>query len=357
MEQLKELMIYDDPVDKDVEFPELERIEIRLCSYDNVLDYFTFAQFAQVKFLDAGGLRVDNMHLLQNLTTVQCGFHDTLTEDYPLPPNLVDLKIWAFEPVKGVPRQLKSFFYDCADKFERERTSDNYHVFARSDNLKRLVIKWATSVTIDCPNLTHLELEEPFKINVNLPSLTSLTYRSPEKHNVPFPLEQGFPKLQELNLRWLSQDVVFQQKMKSVELSGMNPNRLRFLADRVHLNNCEIPNDTDITARVFTSYSPITHGIKCKELRCCEIDQVPPMVEKLTLSLKKPSIAQKLFPKLRKPSHEDLIVPELRGCNVLTSLTIEDGFQHYQRGFPVPSSVKQLNVKDGIHTSSRTRES
>lgn len=66
MDQLTELEINGGPVEKDVKFPKLESVKIKLPDCNNVSDYFTLAQLAQVKVLKAKHARVEILHLLQN---------------------------------------------------------------------------------------------------------------------------------------------------------------------------------------------------------------------------------------------------------------------------------------------------
>lgn len=190
-------------------------------------------------------------------------------------------------------------------------------------------------MTVECPNVTHFTCWDPRKIRVDLPNLQSLTYRNSCWPSTRFPFERGYPKLQELDLREVSQDVVFDHPLKSVRLDDMRPQRLKFTADRVHFNKCEVPADTDITARVLKCNSRFlsTRGIKCEELYCNEVDQVPPTVQKLSLSLRETC-----------PYTYYQEVSELRGCNVLKSLEITGGLWHYRQGLPVPPSVKQVSI-------------
>ena len=335
MEQLKELEINDLQIGTNVEYSILERVEIMLSRRHSIYDYIPPTQLVQVRDLDVGSMRVPNVENYQNLTKLLCGLDETLTEDYPLPPNLVDLSIRSTKGVKGVPSQLKSFAY--TDWPERESNSNAYSVVVKSDRLKKLVIVGATSVTIDCPNLTDLDLFRPHDLSVHLPNLVTLFYVLSDDHPIPFPFEQGYTKLQNLTLFGLSQDVVFEQPMKSISLMDVKLNRFKVLADSIRTENCEIPFETDITARVFESLSPSISscGIKCRELHCKKIDQVPSSVEKLSLVLEEPN---------RK---NNSVVPELRGCAALTSLTIRGGLEHYRHGITISPSVKQLAINDG----------
>lgn len=338
MDQLTELEINGGPVEKDVEFPKLESVKIKLQDCKNVSNYFTVAQLAQVRILKAKHAMVEILHLLQNLTILHCRFHDELTERSQLPPNLVELSISSSESVWGVPPQLKAFSYTSVidSKYKFRFNEPTLCVYAESDNLKSLVIKGASSVTVECPNVTHFTCWDPRKIRVDLPNLQSLTYRNSCWPSTQFPFKRGYPNLQELDLRGVSQDVVFDHPMKSVRLDDMRPQRLKFTTDRVHFNKCEIPADTDITARVLKCNSRFlsTRGIRCEELYCNEVDQVPPTVQKLSLSLRESSPYTYIHAK----------VPELCGCNVLTSLKITGGIWHYRRGLPVPPSVKQVSI-------------
>ena len=137
--------------------------------------------------------------------------------------------------------------------------------------------------------------------------------------------------------------------MKSVRLQHFKAEELKFTADRVYLGDCEIPFETDITARVVEckSWYQSLHGIKCQELHGREVNQVPSMVQNITLSLRQPprSMLEQFVKNLNNPAYfANLVVPELRGCNALRSLKIFSGIDCYRLGFPVPSSVEQLII-------------
>ncbi|CAN3371959.1 hypothetical protein DIURU_002529 [Diutina rugosa] len=337
MEHLRELEVHNHASFRTNRLPKLEEVFVWSSDWaETVEELFTSAQLANLRDLNASNLMISNLGVLQNVTKLAFELRETLTETFPLPPNLVDLSIFSPNPVEGIPPQIKHFSYESQThgRWERENYPFTSYVITKSKTLLSLSIEIASFVTIECPNLTNLYMMEFTAFNcIAAPKLKDLHYLS----KLPFPFENGFDNLNEVMLFDVPSNMVFKQRMKQISLSSMVLKCLSISADEVSLSACVLPREfkidaTELSVRLMSISG---QGITCKELRCEEIDQVPVMVEKVSLKLSKP---------MESSVDDESEVPELKGCTKLRSLTIEGGLQYYQDTFPVPSSVKQLGV-------------
>ncbi|CAN3374097.1 hypothetical protein DIURU_003271 [Diutina rugosa] len=315
--------------------PKLERAILYADLFPDVSSIFTDHQQAQLTHLKAGALHLRDLSLFQNLKALNCEFNDTLTEDYPLPPKLVELMVRKCPSVKGIPPSVEKFVYIASPPYE---AGDRVFV-AESTTLKLLQVVRASKVTIDCPQLTSLFLEDMMidhPVSVYAPKLVRLVYEGEQ----PFPLENDFPNLEYLVLERSQQDVVLKNHLKSIELNRMNPEKLSISADYVSLERIVVPYGANINAtelKTDTSLSRV-RDLSCRDLTCPCIDRPPSMVEKLTCSF---AIGKK------RPHGGYSIAPDIRHCENLRYLSIKGGSRLLQT-LRCPPSLRQLIVKTGV---------
>lgn len=200
-------------------------------------------------------------------------------------------------PATGVPPQLE----DCVCGAKSGK------LVVESIKLKRLKII-VKEVTINCPNLVELSIDCNDIEYINAPRLARLKHVSPK----PFPFG-GFPMLIQVELegsvpfsdlsselgnnqdtieRWYPQNVVLKQHLRSIEISNVLFQELSISADYVRLRNCILRAGAWIMARKLeinvAALVVGDKGIRCQELICNEIDQVPSMVEAVSLVLRRP---------------------------------------------------------------------
>lgn len=87
--------------------PKLEQATLYADLPPDVSLIFDDHQQAQLTPLRARWLDLRNLSTLQSLTVLHCSFDQTLTEDYSLPPNLVEPELWQCGSVMGTPPQIK----------------------------------------------------------------------------------------------------------------------------------------------------------------------------------------------------------------------------------------------------------
>lgn len=298
---------------------------------------FNRTQLAQLEVLKGYGFMVTNvsMALLHNVKVLHCYVNETVTAAFPLPPQLEEWKIWTSEQVSNIPSRLKSF--SCYG---------SQHVVIRSVALKKLQIKKAIIVSIECVNLTELCLRGcKTLLTIGAPNLLKLVYQSTGM----LPAGYLFPKLMDLDMSLLLQCLVVKNHLRSITLTSMNLSRLSISADFVSLNQCVIPEDTEINAIVLKCRSSRngkksallgTRNIKCRELDCVKIEHIPEMVEKLTYNpvgdiMSKRRLATGVAEAIQNK------------CKRLKSLSIKRSVEMFvdgQNTFRMPPSVRQVKL-------------
>lgn len=241
--------------------------------------------------------------------------------------------------VKGIPPLVEKLIYIAPRLNE---AGVQRVVVAKSTTLKELKVVRASKITIDCPQLTSLDLEvgtydnPNATISVYAPKLVSLKHEGEE----PFPLENDFPNLEHLMLERLQQDVVLKNHLKSIELNRMKPENLSISADYVFMEETGIPYEANINATVLKTDTSLSHvrNLSCRVLDCPYIDRPPPMVEKLTCGF---GIGRK------RPYGGYFLGPDIRHCENLRYLSIKRG-SHLLLTLRCPPSLRQLIVKTGV---------
>ncbi|CAN3373225.1 hypothetical protein DIURU_002571 [Diutina rugosa] len=287
------------PSFKGCECPQLEKV--KFCGYHgtdgrtqcDVSDLFTSAQQAQLVSLKGAALVVIDMAPFKNLEVLHMKLEKILTADFPLPPKLKELMIWSDFSVTGIPATLEVFVYS----YDAQSASN---VVVKSPNLRELRVYSVKCLTIDCPNLTSLNVWDANNLGaLEVPNLEKLDVnRVPFPlivHGAPFPLER-LTRLNHLLLRGnhipgskprfdRAQRVVIGHRLKSVTLDSMELSEVSISSDEVTIHNCSFENTPRIRATILTSPGMDfnTSDVVCRELECWSMPKraVPQMVEKL----------------------------------------------------------------------------
>ena len=139
---------------KQIDCPKLVQANLPNGATGDVSDFLNDDQMGKLRCLISKGPQIRNVHLLHQLKTLHIKMNAPLTTWFPLPPNVVELKVWQCHPVEGIPPQIETF--DCEGlPHEGEPLFD---VDIRSEKLRSFKIDYAMNVNINCPKLTNLEL-------------------------------------------------------------------------------------------------------------------------------------------------------------------------------------------------------
>ena len=325
---LEEITIFDTLNFKTIHCPNLRKVVMYEWQTGNITDMFTHVQLSQLKEFRGGSVLFNDLTLLRQVEVLHVQYNDTLSEDTPLSPHLVELHISSRSPVEGVPHQLTVFEYK---KYQLPRLQD---ISVRSPTLKRLLIELADKLTVDCPHLKELHLRDiESVVECNTPAVLkfclrdSFTFRPPS----PFPFETLL-NLRQLHLLFHRNNPycghITIQRLESVTLEGVKLHLTNLSADEVYLKNCSfhLPGKPTIKARVLTALNTdFGNGIiTCQELTCDTIEQIPSSVERVRLE-QLPSDPSRLF----------------WGCDKLTSVSINSA-ETVGDELVIPTSVVHL---------------
>ena len=301
----------------------------------DVTERFTTSQLAQLVELE-GNLTVCDLRLVPNIQKLHISFDGPITDTFKIPPDLMELGVYSTNAIESVPAQLKVF--KCWGATD---------VNVQSANLRELAIERASHVDIKCPRLTTLKLEEIAEIGeLFTPNLVRLSCRLCE---TDLPFETAFPRLAYLTVADLSQDLILERHLKSVELESFDVETLSLSADVVSLSNGHSESYA-IAANVFRCNVGIedVSEISCHELQYYTISKVPLMVDKLTIDWASLYDFDEDFPvpNVEVEPMDDLQLLELEQCDRLKSIHIKSAnFSEYEGDIiTIPSSVVHFRL-------------
>ncbi|CAN3376396.1 hypothetical protein DIURU_004290 [Diutina rugosa] len=314
-----------------------------------ITDVFTHDQLKRLKTFKGNHVFLDDLTSLEQVEVLYVIYDHTLTEDTPLSPHLVELKIISNSPVEGIPGQLTAFEY-VGQYFEFRDIS------ITSTTLKRLSLERAGKSTVNCPHLEELALKyiEGF-VDLNTSKVRSLSLEHAEVSFKEFPslrqlyVNGGYDGLEPAFESWafeLSVGMEKNQHLESVTLEGVLLGGVSIKADNVSLIGCLFAGVPFIEARSVQFITTkkgkgaklrvrddsINDSINCEELTCNVIRQVPRTVEKVSSHW-------------HKLDHCYLFYD----CNKLTSCFIECANSvscQPETPFVIPTSVVQLVFPD-----------
>ncbi|CAN3374683.1 hypothetical protein DIURU_000079 [Diutina rugosa] len=139
---------------KRIDCPKLERVDLPDGATGDVSDFLNDDQMGQLRCLISKGPQIRDVPLLHQLKTLHIKMNAPLTTRFPLPPNVIELKVWQRHPVEGIPPQIEIF--ECGGLPHEHEPS--FDVDIRSEKLRSFKIDYASNVNINCPKLTNLEL-------------------------------------------------------------------------------------------------------------------------------------------------------------------------------------------------------
>ena len=309
---------------RNIRCPNLRSVMWNSLSYRHISEIFTNYQMNRLRTFKGEMAILDDLTELLQVEVLHVRYNHTFTKHTPLPPSLVELKIYSKSPVEGIPDQLKVFEY----KRTYYLIGENAHISVTSATLKRLLIVSARSLSFNCPHLEELMIHFARSIGERIaPKLRKLNLKG-----LPIPLE-NFPNLRQLHMLNFSiigpskVDVVIGQYLESVTIEHVELDRVVFSANEVTLKHCSFWTTPAISARVLKALeTTIKGGITCQELICDTIERVPNMVEYASLQ-SLPLHTRRLF----------------SGCNKLASVSIDSG-RCVNDELVIPASVVQLKL-------------
>lgn len=324
---------------KDLSCPRLESVICNNCKTNGeVQEFFTNEQLAHLTSLKVENLYVHDMSLIQQLKALHMKLDEPLTEQYLLPPNLVELKVCLSQPVKGIPPHIERFEYFNA------MTDEPQDIKITSQKLKSLLINLAKLVTVECPKLTTVEL-----------LLGQASFFAPNIVNLTIKGEQPrfrYPRLNHYTMFELHRCELFVKHFKYISVNGTQLSSVWILADEVTLRDCVFPENSGkpyIVTKVLNLHCKLlsSDGISCQELYCGKSGMmgcIPPMVEKVFID------------RLDNGWIDTSTgVPvSFKNCTKLRSLSIAlaDFTGIYKNGLTIPTSVRQLYLGNVIWSKS-----
>lgn len=318
----------------------------------DITEYFTKDQLAQLESVTGCLWEVARMSLLENVTVLHCHVHKEVTQDFPLPPHLVDWKIWTSESVKGIPMQIKHFTCICSRR-------ESLLVSIDSSTLRSLNVENCRNLSLDCAKLTKLTMKSVISLTCWAPSVTNLIVILVGFD--PTWLVKSFSRLAHIELdRSDCCNLVILRRLKSVTVMNLALPQLSVSADDVSifcsalplLTKIEadslcfgyvrlIPCDVELTATTFKCQGSLrgVRKIVCRELECDEIDHIPLMVEKLTCSYVMP---RNIYYSREDPALKLLQCHKLRYLNLTSGAVYQ--FISADNCLVLPPSVRQLRI-------------
>lgn len=320
----------------------------------DIEEYFTRNQLAQLESVTECLWKVARMSLLENVTVLHCHIHKKVTQDFQLPPHLVDWKIWTTKRVKGIPMQIKHFTCICSRR-------ESLLVSIDSSTLRSLNVENCRNLSFCCAKLTKLTMKSVISIAWWAPNVTNLSIIQIGFNTTR--LVQSFYRLAHIELDQSDCcDLVILRRLKSVTVKNLVLPQLSVSADNVMINGgglplltkieadslCFervrlIPYDVELAATTFKYHGILRKisNIICRELECYATDHIPPMVEKLTCRYVRP---RDIYYPMEDRALELLQCHKLRYLNLTSGMVYQ--FISADDCLVLPPSVRQLRIDD-----------
>lgn len=220
---------------KNVHCPKLEKVSLKGSYSDEeyeITSLFTEAQMAQLTSLMAPQYVFRDVTPFINLKVWSTLSHDEITENFEVPPSVVELHITSNAPVRNIPPQVKIFsFLGKGDWYGGSEDYDD--VAVASPNLRELRVQQVPTARVNCPRLTRLHFCDVFRVlAITAPSVVDLQYCGYQ----PFPFATtDLPRLAILHLLDKLELLVLKRHLKSIILNGVEMYELRVNADFVRV--------------------------------------------------------------------------------------------------------------------------